>query len=421
MDVTPMSRYAEPDYPTQDVLDRHPELLRQYPRRWQSSALLLSLVTTACGLALPGQPADAKSRVAPIFKHGEGNTESAYGTTSGNSPVLLPEDEAYRIINEELGKAGIHITTRKAPSYKLTVTATDRCGEMHHANVALTMDGRDPKRRIAYGYLSARDHFSYGSYDDPTLAEDAGLLQKALKSISPKGTSVIFYDPATQVTSGMLGSYTEDAVKVPGMRISSKFSDATLMPLDIFHGESHGMGMRATLKGNTLTVTNGEKKVVLTVGSNQAVINGKDVTLPVKTIKRDGSVYTPVRALAEGLGFGVEWYKKTQIVTLTGQVFIYARDGEGQVKKRFINGTYISKVMASAEDHTKAPKTFAFISYGERFEWSTPDQSNAKAQKFYELKQDYVAYTTAAKVQSREDLRLQVRDFLAWLKKEGVI
>ena len=45
MKLAPLKNYRGPDYPTREILDQHPELLRVLPRRWRNSpVVLLSLI-----------------------------------------------------------------------------------------------------------------------------------------------------------------------------------------------------------------------------------------------------------------------------------------------------------------------------------------------------------------------------------------
>jgi len=80
MKLAPLKNYRGPDYPTREILDQHPELLRVLPRRWRNSPVVLG--TLAGLLALMEQSevraADKSAlHVAPIFEHGSG--QGAFG------------------------------------------------------------------------------------------------------------------------------------------------------------------------------------------------------------------------------------------------------------------------------------------------------------------------------------------------------
>ena len=43
--VSPVNHYSEPDYPTCEFLEAHPELLRILPKRWRTKPLVLTALT----------------------------------------------------------------------------------------------------------------------------------------------------------------------------------------------------------------------------------------------------------------------------------------------------------------------------------------------------------------------------------------
>jgi len=53
VEVSPVTRYREPGYPTRDILRDHPELLSAAPVRWQRNAALMSVLATSLTLVLP--------------------------------------------------------------------------------------------------------------------------------------------------------------------------------------------------------------------------------------------------------------------------------------------------------------------------------------------------------------------------------
>ncbi len=57
--------------------------------------------------------------------------------------------------------------------------------------------------------------------------------------------------------------------------------------------------------------------LVLTIGSNEATVNGKTVQLEKPAILVEGVTYVPVRAVSEGLGAKVGWEQETQTVKIT--------------------------------------------------------------------------------------------------------
>ena len=57
----------------------------------------------------------------------------------------------------------------------------------------------------------------------------------------------------------------------------------------------------------TVTVTRGDKSVVLVIGSMTAKVNGEDVQMDVAPEIVNGRTMLPARWVAEGLGFEVGW------------------------------------------------------------------------------------------------------------------
>ncbi|MCP1307555.1 copper amine oxidase N-terminal domain-containing protein [Paenibacillus tyrfis] len=57
--------------------------------------------------------------------------------------------------------------------------------------------------------------------------------------------------------------------------------------------------------------------LVLTIGSDEATVNGKTVKLEKPAVLVDGVTYVPVRVVSEGLGAKVGWEQETQTVKIT--------------------------------------------------------------------------------------------------------
>jgi hypothetical protein len=59
------------------------------------------------------------------------------------------------------------------------------------------------------------------------------------------------------------------------------------------------------------------RKIVLTIGSNQATVDGKATTLETAAELTNNSTFVPVRFIAEALGCKVDWNDKTRTVIIT--------------------------------------------------------------------------------------------------------
>jgi len=399
VEITPLTRYREPNFPTREILDDHPELLRILPNRWRQNAVVTTALTAACSLAMMSAGrahAAPNDRVAPIFMHGAGDLRGMFATMPTTSPIFLPEDEARLIIVEELKKAGLDITPDRpkliAVSYALKDPKTE---EVHREQHDLVLDGEDAERHVAYEYLSQDDWAKSLLWENASfqmrealsvMPAYAGVTRTAIAETRPDDRIAIFYDPAP-----LLGTYWSDVT--PGLKTSREFSDATLTPLDLLGDGSRSYAsilanipgaptLEVRVEKEIATIRCGGQVIVLTVDSDRAVIDGKEVILATKVVNRYGTVYFPLCAVLEALGFTVTWDEEHAQVTLAHPA---------------VKWKSTSQVMQAAEEDPKQRLAFAFLRW------------------------DIDGRTAMAKELGREDLRRQVRDFITWLKAEGVI
>ncbi|MBS3901808.1 MAG: ABC transporter substrate-binding protein [Dethiobacter sp.] len=66
----------------------------------------------------------------------------------------------------------------------------------------------------------------------------------------------------------------------------------------------------------SVTVTDGDKTLKLTVGQTNAIINGRIITLDAAPVLRSGRVLVPLRFLGTGLGWRVSWEGDTRTARL---------------------------------------------------------------------------------------------------------
>ncbi|NLI39724.1 MAG: PQQ-binding-like beta-propeller repeat protein [Caldisericales bacterium] len=67
---------------------------------------------------------------------------------------------------------------------------------------------------------------------------------------------------------------------------------------------------------NSVTITLGEKKVIIFIGSQTAIVDGETKTIKPPAIIYNGKTMVPFRFIAEALGAQVEWDPKTKTITL---------------------------------------------------------------------------------------------------------
>ena len=66
-----------------------------------------------------------------------------------------------------------------------------------------------------------------------------------------------------------------------------------------------------------VTATLGDDKVVIPSGSNNAVLNGSELALPIAPQTIGGSLYVPTRLFADAFGASIGWDSDSQSITLT--------------------------------------------------------------------------------------------------------
>jgi len=81
--------------------------------------------------------------------------------------------------------------------------------------------------------------------------------------------------------------------------------------------ESLGANVRFEAASQRIFATRGSQSVQLTLGSNQAMVDGKPVTLDTPAASVGGRTMVPLRFVSEALGTEVRWQESTQTVFLT--------------------------------------------------------------------------------------------------------
>lgn len=222
MNIQPVTRYTTPHLPTRAIVDRHPELLKLLPKRWQGNpaivatlAACVAMSSCAAGAATAKAKPKAKpkpapkitSRIAPIFTHGSGI--GSFGCEVVNPPTFLSEAEARQVIIEEAKRAGIVFTADAKTLPKIDMPATprewnDKQPKREVKPQAIVLDGTDTKRGISFEYVSREDSIAWQgdpldhmtstvySYNVGGAAKD---LQAGLAKAKPTGNYAVFYDP----------------------------------------------------------------------------------------------------------------------------------------------------------------------------------------------------------------------------------
>jgi hypothetical protein len=81
-----------------------------------------------------------------------------------------------------------------------------------------------------------------------------------------------------------------------------------------------GVSIKYSDQSNTVTLSDGKKSMVMSVGSDDVTINQQKLKLPTKAIREDRIFYVPARFVCQTFGFSVSWVEKTRtIVVETGR------------------------------------------------------------------------------------------------------
>ncbi|MHB9108636.1 MAG: copper amine oxidase N-terminal domain-containing protein [Armatimonadota bacterium] len=390
MELSPVARYAAPRYPARDVLDVHPELLRVLPNRWRRNAAVGVALAAACGIVAAGWQGTAAlaaggtAKVAPVFQHGQG--AGHFGGISTGNVAFLSEDDARQTIIDEARRAGLSFTPGGRTIEKLALPVTrlypfgDAAKKPKTRQGLLALDGVDAKRNIAFEYVSQDDFFTWRAADDSmnstassvNLLDTAKTLRTGLAAAKPAGAVAVFYDPVVY-----------DPV-LPQKK-ATPFTEQTLAPLPLFETWPtfvKDLKINSMLGYGSISFFWQKKSISLTVGSTEALVNGKKSTLPCPVVVRNNTPYLPLKWTAEALGGTVTWDAKNKQVKVLPPQSKYA---------------WSSAVEEVLLEGRKAPGSAAFT--------------------YYDREGEAIRVQSA----SREELRKQVRDFIAWLKAEGVI
>ena len=250
MKLRPLKKYPCPDYPTRQILDEKPELLRQLPRRWRDNPLVIAVISGACFLlpacgsgtaqtgaeppsaraasvatpataSVPGKPAPKASpvtlsKIAPVFEHGSGL--GAFGCVVVNPPVFLTEEEARQLVVEEAKKYGIIFTAdgRVLDNVDLPLTnefgyaASPQQPAPQTQKGPLTVDGMDAQLNVGYEFVSETDFTAWeqknpgywSSVSDFDFIDTAKTLRSGLDKAQPSGAYAVFYEPAASSPGG---------------------------------------------------------------------------------------------------------------------------------------------------------------------------------------------------------------------------
>jgi len=248
VELKPVRRIGLPAYPTRaELLAEKDLLMGNVPRRWRcgkkmagAAAFLLAANVVGCTDApspqksslpvRPPTPATAKSQtaspktpivrtrtlaaaVAPLFEHGEGR--GATGCIVMTPAVFLSEEEAMKVIREELGKSGIRLQ-RDKPLEDVVICDWNGCP----VRPTTVVDGLDANSSVAVEFISKGDCI----WLDPSVGgstamsfDTKGVARYVAHQIRDQGLRWyhvgVFYDPAPKWKSGRPFEESESLAK----------------------------------------------------------------------------------------------------------------------------------------------------------------------------------------------------------------
>ena len=221
MKSKPVGNYASPKYPTRLEIAACPGLLQRHqPPAWLqwpelTGAVGLFLLADATRLAAADNPpadgqapaqAVAVAIVAPLFEHGDGRGST--GCIVMSPPVFLSEEEALKVIREEMAAKGVQLAANPTPLAGVTVQSRWKPG-VDMEQEPFKADAADPNKQVVVEFLGQQDAGRWdcerdrekgkrtlstaGSYDLPKTA--AYLAARVKKQATKKLYFGTFYDP----------------------------------------------------------------------------------------------------------------------------------------------------------------------------------------------------------------------------------
>lgn len=156
-----------------------------------------------------------------------------------------------------------------------------------------------------------------GWYSDKALKEEYGFSEKVTGNL----TLYAAWEEKDNSENQIILTIGEKAAKVFGKTKSNDVApiiknSRTMLPAR-FVAENLGAKVEWNEEKGLVTVTGKDVTILLTIGSDKATVNGKEVKLDSPAFIENDRTYTPIRFIAEELGAHVEWLEKEQKVIIT--------------------------------------------------------------------------------------------------------
>ena len=95
----------------------------------------------------------------------------------------------------------------------------------------------------------------------------------------------------------------------------------TLIPVRAIT-EGFGANVEWNTETQQVTITKGEKVIILIIGSDTAVVNGEEIQIDSKSEILNGRTVVPLRFIIENFGLKVEWDDETETIEIEEDIEI---------------------------------------------------------------------------------------------------
>lgn len=167
---------------------------------------------------------------------------------------------------------------------------------------------------------------------------------------------------------------------------------ALLSYKDIFDNSSIDADCSYNKEAGTVTISNGDTTIVLTINSKTALVNDKKVTMSVAPIKikyrsnNIAKILVPSRFVAENLGYKYTWYSGTSTVEIEGSSFWLSYNGgpkfayTGSTAQTSIDGRVVGhgnmpNIIVDNVTMVRAKRVFADTEIGATYSYNKNDNT----------------------------------------------
>jgi spore coat protein H len=168
--------------------------------------------------------------------------------------------------------------------------------------------GGGPNQGQGMGTMAAGSIMTFALNRLANLQEQLGLAVTPL----PETTAT---QPETPSTGGISVVYNGSKLQFPDQQPVIQ-KQTVLVPVKTIF-DKLGATVKWDQAAKTVTATWGENKIVLTIGSTTAYVNGKAVTTSVPAAVLGNRTLVPVRFVSEALGLKVAWSQANSTVSIT--------------------------------------------------------------------------------------------------------